>query len=69
VTFESGSLLSGLGKSAFLCCSSLSSMCIPSSVEVLREGCFYGCTALSNVTFESGSTFSFVPVNCRAWSP
>jgi hypothetical protein len=41
-------------------CSSLSSICIPSSVEVLRQSSFSGCIALSVLTFESGSQLSLI---------
>jgi hypothetical protein len=64
VTFETGSKLSRIDLYAFLHCSSLSSICIPSSVEMLGESCFFGCEGLSNVTFEPGSQFSSVPEAC-----
>jgi hypothetical protein len=35
VTFESGSKLSSVGDSAFLHCSALSSICIPSSLQTI----------------------------------
>jgi hypothetical protein len=44
-----------LGESAFERCSSLRSICIPSSVESIPELCFKDCTRLSNLTFEAGS--------------
>jgi hypothetical protein len=46
VRFESGCKLSGIEKFAFSSCSSLSSICIPSSVQHLCEWCFTGCKAL-----------------------
>jgi hypothetical protein len=64
VTFESGCKLSRIGRSAFWRCSSLSSICIPSSVEQLCASCFADCNGLSSVTFESGSKLSSVPVDC-----
>jgi hypothetical protein len=64
VRFECGCKLSRIEKYAFSSCSLLASICIPSSVEVLCEFCFNGCTALSSVNFESGSKFSSVPSQC-----
>jgi hypothetical protein len=58
VTFESGSKLSSIDKSAFQYCRSLSSICIPSSVEKVGKHCFDGCESLSAVTLESGSKLS-----------
>jgi hypothetical protein len=55
LTFESPSKLSKLGESAFCGCSSLQSVCIPSSVEELPESCFRNCPKLSELTFEAGS--------------
>jgi hypothetical protein len=60
VTFESGSQLSSIAESAFWYCSSLSSIFIPSSVEMLGKYCFQGCDSLSTVTFESGSQLSSI---------
>jgi hypothetical protein len=60
VTFESGSHLSSIAESAFRYCSSLSSIFIPSSVEMLGKYCFSGCESLSRVTFESDSQLSFI---------
>jgi hypothetical protein len=34
---------------------SLSSICIPSSVTIIGERCFYECETLSRVTFEADS--------------
>jgi hypothetical protein len=58
VSFASESKLSRIEKSAFEGCSSLSSICIPSSVEILCEKCFCYCASLSNLTFESESKLS-----------
>jgi hypothetical protein len=55
VTFEAGSKLSRIHRIAFQWCSSLSSICIPSSVLRIGEGCFARCPALSNLTLESDS--------------
>jgi hypothetical protein len=52
---ESGSELCCVEAGAFWECSSLSSICIPSSVEVLGKFCFYGCRSLSTVPFDSVS--------------
>jgi hypothetical protein len=60
VIFESGSTLLSIGESAFEGCLSLSSIFIPSSVEILGKWCFYGCKSLSTVTFESGSQLSSI---------
>jgi hypothetical protein len=64
VTFEAGSKLSHIESAAFALCSSLSSICIPSSVELLCAKCFGGCGALSRVIFEPGSKLSSVPEAC-----
>jgi hypothetical protein len=55
VRFESNSKLSRLEPCTFYCCSSLSSICIPSGVEVIAERCFSECINLSTVIFESNS--------------
>jgi hypothetical protein len=49
------SRLQRIASKAFSWCSSLQSICIPYSVELLGEHCFEGCGSLSTVTFESGS--------------
>jgi hypothetical protein len=66
VTFETGSKLSRIESGAFRDCSSLSSICILSSVEKLYKSCFYGCKALSDVTFEAGS--QLLRIEDRAFS-
>jgi hypothetical protein len=60
VTFESGSIVSRIGGSAFQYCDQLSSICIPSSVERIAHSCFHSCRSLSSVTFESGSRLSSI---------
>jgi hypothetical protein len=57
VTFESGSRLSRLEKSAFSQ-SGLHSIHFPASIEVICESCFSNCKSLESVTFESGSRLS-----------
>jgi hypothetical protein len=54
VTFESGSRLIRIDESAFSDCESLTSICIPASVEILYRSCFSGCTSISQLRFESG---------------
>jgi hypothetical protein len=39
----------------FANCFPLKSLCIPSVVAVIDEGCFASCLGLSSVTFEAGS--------------
>jgi hypothetical protein len=58
VTFEASAKLLRLESRAFEDCSSLSSICIPSSVELIGSSCFFGGDALSTVTFEAGSALS-----------
>jgi hypothetical protein len=53
-TFELGSTLSLIETKVFRACSSLSSICVPASVETIGESCFSDCSALTTVTFESG---------------
>jgi hypothetical protein len=55
VIFESDSKVHELQKSAFLCCSSLKSICIPASVEIICKCCFRLCTSLDRVSFEPNS--------------
>jgi hypothetical protein len=39
--------------SALLVCSSLRSICIPSSIETIADNCLFACANLSHLTFES----------------
>jgi hypothetical protein len=51
----------------------LESICIPSSVEVLREGCFLSCRRLRTVTFGAESklrvieAYAFRNIGSREW--
>jgi hypothetical protein len=49
VTFAEGSLLETIGHSAFLDCTSLSSITIPASVTYIDHHTFDGCTSLETV--------------------
>jgi hypothetical protein len=55
LTFEPGSTLREIEGEALECCSSLESICVPASVEVLCHHCFSQIDGLSSVTFEPGS--------------
>jgi hypothetical protein len=55
LAFESGSQLWALGDSAFFGCSSLESICIPSSIQTISKACFNSCRRLLNLTFVRGS--------------
>jgi hypothetical protein len=52
VRFESGYRISIFDRSAFLWCSSLQSICVPSSLNYIAEFCFFHCESLSSLTFE-----------------
>ena len=57
-TFEKGSKLKTIGEwfiGTFMNCTSLTSIEIPASVEIIKNETFSGCTALTTVTFEKGS--------------
>ena len=55
VTFEAGSRLKRIGRSAFFYCKDLKEIAIPASVEEIGDGCFEKCVNLERVTFEAGS--------------
>jgi hypothetical protein len=69
VLFESGSKLLRLEHNAFCSCSSLSSICVPSSVRDLCRGCFSRCPSLSTVSFESESRLSCLDTDAFADCP
>jgi hypothetical protein len=54
VTFETGCGISALGESAFYGCSSLQSICIPSSVEIIGKSCFDYCDCPITLVLEAG---------------
>ena len=60
VTFEEGSQLTTIRKSAFENCSSLTSIEIPSSVTSIDFYAFENCSSLTNVTFEEGSQLTTI---------
>jgi hypothetical protein len=55
VTFEANSKLRRFDETLFCDCSSLKSICVPSSVRILCSGCFSECTSLRCLTFETDS--------------
>jgi hypothetical protein len=59
VTFASDAKLSEIEPDAFSKCFSLSSICIPSSVEILSDGSFPDCYSLSTVRFGADSKLRF----------
>jgi hypothetical protein len=60
VTFEAESSVRQISRRAFAECGALVSICVPASVEVMCEECFFACAALSTVEFEAGSRLSRV---------
>jgi hypothetical protein len=67
VRFASDCHILRFGESAFWNCSSLESICIPSSIETIPESCFRLCKHLLNVTFESGSSISILGESAFYW--
>jgi hypothetical protein len=59
VRFEPNSNLTRIDSFDFSGCSTLNSICIPSSVEVIAHRCFETCTSLESVRFESFIPDSF----------
>ena len=59
VSFESGSLLTSIGGSAFQE-SGLTSITIPASVTSIGNDAFYSCNSLTSVSFESGSQLTSI---------
>jgi hypothetical protein len=56
-TLGRGSRVSIVGESAFSNCSSVQSICFPSSIEIISNECFSDCPILSNPICESGCRF------------
>jgi hypothetical protein len=54
VSFEPGYKASVLGKSAFSGCTSLQSIWIPSSIEIISQLCFNNCRKLESIVLEAG---------------
>jgi hypothetical protein len=55
VSFSAGSQLKSIGDKAFLSCSSLKSIALPVSVEIIGAFSFAACSALRSVTFPPDS--------------
>jgi hypothetical protein len=60
ITFEPGSKLACLEKSAFAWCRALSSLWIPARVKRIEADCFQDCGGLAAVTFEAGSELACI---------
>ena len=54
--------VTGIGKSAFRECTSLTSIDIPQSVTSIGEDAFYGCSSLTSIDLPSGLTYIEVGV-------
>jgi hypothetical protein len=70
LTFESGSKLHRIEKGAFSACSSLQSITIPGSVQIVEQFCFSDCASLSSISFDPGSRLQRIEVeafsNCTS---
>jgi hypothetical protein len=70
VAFEDGSQLTQIQASAFMDCSRLQSICIPSRVKIIGDSSFESCLSLSELIFESGSKLNRIGdrafCGCRA---
>jgi hypothetical protein len=62
LAFASDCQVSTLGVQAFSGCSSLQSICIPSSIESICDYCFSNCASLSSLTFASDCKVSTLDV-------
>jgi hypothetical protein len=60
ITFELPSIVVRFLDYAFLCCFSLESISIPTSVRFIGGWCFFQCKALVSVTFEQPSTLEMI---------
>jgi hypothetical protein len=58
VTFGPGCQLLSFPESLFKGCSSLRSICIPSSIETISPRCFAGCGNLGNIIIEGEDGWS-----------
>jgi hypothetical protein len=65
IAFESMSELIYIDGRSFNGCEGLRSICIPSSVEIIRNNCFSWCCALSSLTFAASS--KIVSIERRAF--
>jgi hypothetical protein len=68
VLFQTDSALRSIGRFAFPFSVLFESICIPSSVEVLRESCFFACSTLRTVTLGAESKLRLIERNafdCR----
>jgi hypothetical protein len=66
LTFASGSKLSRIERQAFLECTSLQSVILPASVELLGSRVFANCRSLARMEFESGSKLR--QIDCEAFA-
>ncbi|MCD8215380.1 MAG: leucine-rich repeat domain-containing protein, partial [Clostridiales bacterium] len=56
ITFEDNSCLTNIGHSAFMHCTSLTDISIPSGITDIEKYTFHGCTSMSNIIIPSGVT-------------
>jgi hypothetical protein len=63
IAFEFNSELSEIGANSFTSYSSLTSICLPCSVQVLGDNSFRDCSSLSTFTFESDSKLRRIEAN------
>jgi len=70
VTFEKGSILKTIDKSAFSNCTALSSIQIPATIESIEYRGFSGCSSLTAVSFGQNTNLStigeFAFSNCKS---
>ena len=60
ITFESGSILTSIGISAFGGASSLTSITIPAGVTAISQFAFGGASSLTSIAFEAGSNLTSI---------
>ncbi|MCM1376952.1 MAG: leucine-rich repeat domain-containing protein [Clostridium sp.] len=56
VRFDDNSRISSIGSYAFLGCSNIETIALPSSLKSLEEGCFRDCISLSEITIPNSIT-------------